>query len=150
MTMTMLALLKKPGEVAVRFDLPADDSAQLRAMQGAVGGYIETAIRAERFVVWCNEEGRLINLPANFLRPTDGEVIVGSVLITGPLVATRDGYVPSALEEADLPKIGALLAAWERGFPIGDVQLRDDQILRSVDGEIKIDRVGTVIAKGKV
>lgn len=54
-------LIKRPGEPA-SFIEPAND---LKALQHLVGGYIETVTIADRVVVICNEEGRLLGLPHN-------------------------------------------------------------------------------------
>lgn len=48
--------------------LPGGDSANLRALQGYVGGYIEALISADGEVTfWCNEEGKIHGLPVNQL-----------------------------------------------------------------------------------
>lgn len=108
----MLALIKEPGRSARRIHLADDDVAQTRDMQKHVDGYIEIAVRARDFVVWCNEEGKLRGMPLNFHRPTDGDGIVGTVVITGGLVSSRDGMIPTSLEDAVAVRVIALLDAW--------------------------------------
>ena len=134
----MLALVKAPGCPAQRIDLPEAARPQLEAMQAAVGGYVETAVRGRDFVVWCNEEGKLLGLPLNFHRPTDGDGIVGTVLITGKLVPSLDGYVPSPLDVTSIERIEKLLTSWaEAGELCGtkpehfDAPVDDDDAVRA-------------------
>ncbi len=53
----------------------------LDAFQEAVGGYIETVGLDANAVLVCNEEGKLIGLPAN--RQVGGDIIAGTFLIVG-------------------------------------------------------------------
>ena len=54
----------------------------LHEMQEIVGGYIEAfLITNDPIVCVCNEEGKLMNLPANFI--CNGDVIVGDVFFCG-------------------------------------------------------------------
>ena len=73
----MLAIIKQPGEPAKRINI--DNT--LKALQKAVGGYIETVTLFEDVTLICNEEGRLMELPYNmeFL----GIHFVGPVLAVG-------------------------------------------------------------------
>lgn len=149
----MLALIKAPGTPAQRFNLPEKSRPQLAAMQKAVGGYVEVALRGRGFVVWCNEEGKIAQpepLPINFVRPTDGDVIVGSVLITGELEPSIDGYVPTAIHEDDLPRVGSLLIAWSAGLLFRDLDLDDTKVIHAVEGSITVDGIGLVISPGMV
>lgn len=111
----MIALLKKPGERAQRVDLPDDEIKQLAAMQVAVGGYIEIAVRGRDFVVWCDEEGRLADppRPTNFHRPTDSAPIVGAVVVTGPMSEEVMG-----LPEMEIKRISDLLDLWATAGPL--------------------------------
>lgn len=53
----------------------------LEAFQKAVGGYIETLTLDTNAVLVCNEEGKLVGLPAN--RQVCGDTIAGTFLIVG-------------------------------------------------------------------
>lgn len=113
-TTTMLALIKAPGAPVQRIELPHAARPQIDAMRDAIGanGFPETAVRGRDFVVWCHDAGKMLGLPLNFHRPTDGDFIVGTVLITGPLVQGLDGYEPSALDESAVERIDRLLNMW--------------------------------------
>ena len=58
----ILVVIKEPGRPA-RVEPLFDNT--LESFQKAVGGYIETVTIAPDFVIICNEEGRLKNLPNN-------------------------------------------------------------------------------------
>lgn len=66
----------------------------LEAFQAAVGGYIEAVALSSGAVLVCNEEGKLIGLPAN--RQIGGDTIAGTFLIVGE----KDGDLCS-LSETD-------------------------------------------------
>lgn len=66
-----------PGQVPETVTMPNT----LEAFQEAVGGYIETVGLDANAVLVCNEEGKLIGLPAN--RRLDDDVIAGTFLIVG-------------------------------------------------------------------
>lgn len=66
----------------------------LEAFQTAVGGYIEAVGLDANATLVCNEEGKLISLPAN--RQVGGDTIAGTFLIVG----TEDGDFCS-LSDAD-------------------------------------------------
>jgi hypothetical protein len=53
---------------------------ELKPMQEIVGGYIETVGLGGNIILICNEEGLLMNLPAN--RKVAGNSIVGTFFIT--------------------------------------------------------------------
>lgn len=74
----MIVLKKEPGKEPV---LTAIENT-LTAFQEAVGGHIESVTMAEDFVVICNEEGRIRNLPYNctLLRAVD---FYGTILVVG-------------------------------------------------------------------
>lgn len=62
----MVVIIKRPGERAEEATIPNT----LKALQKAVGGYIETVtmepvMMASDIVVICNEEGRIRHLPYN-------------------------------------------------------------------------------------
>ena len=67
----------KPGNAPETITMPNT----LEAFQAAVGGYIETVELDANAVLVCNEEGKLIGLPAN--RQVGGDVIAGTFLIVG-------------------------------------------------------------------
>jgi hypothetical protein len=156
--MNMLALIKAPGAPAQRYDLPEAARPQLDAMQTVVGGYIETAVRGRDFTIWCNEEGKLLGLPLNFCRPTDGEGIVGTVLITGSLVGSMDGYVPSALDDGAVERIARLLTSWAEAGEFCDTEPEHfdprsererEEAERAASEELERDRVRKAIAKSR-
>lgn len=66
----------------------------LESFQAAVGGYIEAVGLDANAVLLCNEEGKVIGLPAN--RRLDDDVIAGTFLIVG----AEDGEFRS-LSDAD-------------------------------------------------
>lgn len=70
-------LRKEPGKPAALIEA----ANELSALQHLVGGYIETVTIADRLVVICNEEGRLLGLPHN-VTIWDYE-FVGPILIAG-------------------------------------------------------------------
>lgn len=87
-----------PGEVR---ELPQD----IRTLQGVVGGYIE-AVKTmwdddgnAQAILWCNEEGKLQNLPVNrratalwysLNRGPTGDTLCGTVIVSGPADANGD------------------------------------------------------------
>ena len=73
----MRVMRKRPGEPFEAVDIRNE----LKDLQEAVGGHIETYTFAEDACVICNEEGRLRGLPYNcrFL----GVDFVGTILIVG-------------------------------------------------------------------
>ena len=73
----MKVVLYRPGEPG---RLPEIENS-LEALQGAVGGYIETVTLTEDLTFVCNEEGRLMGLPFN--RKILGINFVGPVLAVG-------------------------------------------------------------------
>ena len=70
-------LVKEPGKEAELREMPNT----LKALQSAVGGYIETVTFAEDCTLVVNEEGKLKGLPMNFR--IFGDVIVGTALFVG-------------------------------------------------------------------
>lgn len=70
-------LVKEPGKEAELREIPNT----LKALQSAVGGYIETVTFAEDCTLIVNEEGKLQGLPVNFR--IFGDVIVGTALFAG-------------------------------------------------------------------
>ena len=67
----------EPGQTPKMIAMPNT----LEAFQAAVGGYIEVLRLDANALLVCNEEGKLIDLPAN--RQVDGDTIAGTFLIAG-------------------------------------------------------------------
>ena len=67
----------EPGKAPEEVTMPNT----LEAFQSAVGGYIETLELDSGAVLVCNEEGKLMGLPAN--RQVGGDAIAGTFLIAG-------------------------------------------------------------------
>lgn len=72
----MKAILKQPGQRPAVVELENT----LKALQRAVGGYIETVTIVSDACLICNEEGRLMGLEPN---PVMGISLVGPVLCVG-------------------------------------------------------------------
>lgn len=70
-------LVKEPGKEAELREMPNT----LKALQSAVGGYIETVTFEKDCTLIVNEEGKLQGLPVNFR--IFGDVIVGTALFAG-------------------------------------------------------------------
>ena len=70
-------LVKEPGKEAELREMPNT----LKALQSAVGGYIETVTFAEDCTLVVNEEGKLKGLPMNFR--IFGDVIAGTAVLAG-------------------------------------------------------------------
>ncbi len=66
-----------PGQAPETVTMPDT----LEAFQTAVGGYIEAVGLDANVVLVCNEEGKLMGLPAN--RELNGDIIAGTFLIAG-------------------------------------------------------------------
>ncbi len=92
------AIIKRPFEPVGRI---TEISNTLRALQDAVGGYIETVTIATDLVIICDEEGRIKGKAPNC--SIAGVDFVGTILAVG-----KDGE-----EFADVP---LTLEAWERMF----------------------------------
>ncbi len=58
------------------------EDASLARIQKAVGGWIEAAVEGPDWICYCNEDGRLKGMEANFRR-SDGHIIVGPVVFVG-------------------------------------------------------------------
>lgn len=68
--------VKKPGE-QVEF---VNTTGELKELQNIVGGYVETFPFKNGIRCWCNEEGKIHNLPPNFY--FCGDCIVGTVFFS--------------------------------------------------------------------
>ena len=73
----MRAIIKEPGKAPVEKEIQNT----LRALQEAVGGYIEPVMVEEDLVVICDEEGRLKGKPYNCW--FDGISFVGTIAVVG-------------------------------------------------------------------
>ncbi len=110
----MLALIKHPGSPTERCDIPEDGSTlQLRALQKAVGGYVEIAVRLRDAVVLCDDEGKIKadRKQTNFHRPTDRDEIIGTVVVCGT-EQSIDGEVWIGLTDEQADRIARLLDRW--------------------------------------
>jgi hypothetical protein len=70
-------IIKEPGKAPEIKTITND----LGTLQSIVGGYIETVTLASDFVIICNEDGKLWNLPYNF--DFGGQSFVGTVVFVG-------------------------------------------------------------------
>lgn len=92
----MYALKKEPGKKPEWVDIESD----LKPLQEAVGGYIET-VTFDDFIVICDEEGRLKGKERNCR--IEGISFVGTILIVGK---GRDDFL-------SLPERVAYWLEWE-------------------------------------
>lgn len=76
------AIIKRPDE---KYGHVTNISPTLRNLQNTVGGYIETVPITRNAVCIVNEEGKIWNLPKNFIlgTPPFHDVIVGTAIIVG-------------------------------------------------------------------
>ena len=82
----------------------------LAALQEGVGGWVQAIDLSETVVLWCNEEGKMINLPHNPYAQelwdeaygVKTDYIVGDVVITG---GTDNEGNTLGLSEADLAEV---------------------------------------------
>ena len=106
----MKVIIKKPCD---QFGEEATIPNTLKALQEAVGGYIETVTLPEHnLVLICNEEGRIRDMPYNFtLRRMRGVVTVQNAIFGTVVACGTDGD-----ELADIPidfnEWKALLCEW--------------------------------------
>ena len=83
----------------------------LKALQQAVGGYIEVVPLTEQLCVICNEESKLLGLPSVAAMPARSDVLCGPLVICR---TTPDGEFTDA-EEDDLYTVGEYLETYEGG-----------------------------------
>ena len=92
----MRAIKKEPGRRAQVVEIEND----LRTLQEAVGGYIETVTLPYGLCIICNEEGRLMGLPFNTIFA--GIPLVGTFLVVGTageeFCDVPEKYVPKVLQ----------------------------------------------------
>jgi hypothetical protein len=99
--MKLALQVKTTGEVE-RLDLAPDS---LATLQAGVGGYIEAIDLAKDLTLWCNEEGKIIELPHNpfaqfiwdMARGVHTDYIVGDIVLTGG--TDKDGETLGLSEE---------------------------------------------------
>jgi len=73
------AVICKPGvDRPEVIELPDNEEAAFKEMQKLVGGYLER-IRAGKYDIYCDEDGRAKRLPPN--RPVTGRLLVGTIVI---------------------------------------------------------------------
>ena len=96
----MRAMRKRPGEAWEPIELENE----LKPLQQAVGGYLESFTFADDACVLCDEEGRLKGKPYN--TTVCGVPFVGTVLIVG---VAGDGFADlTEQQEARLRAVGIL------------------------------------------
>lgn len=88
----MKVIMKQPSEKVGRI---IDIHNELEPLQRAVGGYIEM-VNLGRFIIICNEEGKLRGMTANFKCLSD--IICGPALVCG-IDGENFGDVPITLDE---------------------------------------------------
>ena len=81
MSKSEIGELYRAGSVSSQRVLPSNGRKfELKELQALVGGYIE-AVPNVHPIAYCNEEGRLLNLPFNELASqTFGQMLVGDVV----------------------------------------------------------------------
>jgi hypothetical protein len=91
----------------------------LRALQEAVGGYIETVTLDNGVVLICNEEGRLRDMPYNFtlrflhyFNPTDAVEVRPHQMIFGTVIACGAKEDQLADIPIDFNEWKSLLCEW--------------------------------------
>lgn len=83
------AIVLHPGGVVESIGF--DSATELSQLQAAVGGYVQAVNLNRNTTLWCNEDGRMLNLPTNAaatqlwqkLRPDTADTVRGSVVVTG-------------------------------------------------------------------
>ena len=71
----------------------------LETLQGMVGGYIECVDLSDSAVLICNEEGKLLNLPAN--RRLENDILCGRCFIAGQNIECEH-FLPLSKEDIEL------------------------------------------------
>jgi len=104
-TETLTVVWKRIGYAPMTITIPHTTE----ALQTLVGGYIECVQLNGEFDLWCNEEGRLLELHANIRLPGTG-VICGDVF-----VARHDGEGETlSLTEQEAKDVSKFLSLSER------------------------------------
>ena len=94
-------LFVEPGKTAYA----AEIENSLRAKQRAVGGMIEVVSNGDGTLIVCNEEGKLIGLPANRRIAGGADILVGNFFVIG-----EDGADFRSLTDEEVQKYSALFA----------------------------------------
>ena len=94
-------LFAEPGKTAYA----AEIENSLRAKQRAVGGMIEVVSNGDGTLIVCNEEGKLIGLPANRRIAGGADILVGNFFVIG-----EDGADFRSLTDEEVQKYSALFA----------------------------------------
>ena len=94
-------LFVEPGKTAYA----AEIENSLRAKQRAVGGMIEVVSNGDGTLIVCNEEGKLIGLPANRRIAGGADILVGNFFVVG-----EDGADFRSLTDEEVQKYSALFA----------------------------------------
>lgn len=100
---TIKVVLVKVNESPIVIEVEDD----LKALQVLVGGYIETILLADKMLIVCNEEGKIMNLPGN--RRVGNDIIAGDFFVTacgdeGELVSLSEAQSKSALSMFSKPE----------------------------------------------
>ena len=91
----------EPGKTAYA----AEIENSLRAKQRAVGGMIEAVSNGDGTLIVCNEEGKLIGLPANRRLAGGADILVGNFFVIG-----EDGADFRSLTDEEIQKYTARFA----------------------------------------
>jgi hypothetical protein len=106
----MKVIIKRPCD---QFGEEATIPNTLRALQEAVGGYIETVTLDNGVVLICNEEGKIRDMPYNF---TVRRMIHNFLPVSNPIFGTVIACGAEGDEFADIPidfnEWKALLCEW--------------------------------------
>lgn len=94
-------VLVEPGKTAYA----AEIENSLRAKQRAVGGMIEAVSNGDGTLIVCNEEGKLIGLPANRRLAGGADILVGNFFVIG-----EDGADFRSLTDEEIQKYTARFA----------------------------------------
>ena len=97
----MRIVFVEPGKAAYA----AEIENSLRAEQRAVGGMIEAVSNGDGTLIVCNEEGKLIGLPANRRLAGGADILVGNFFVIG-----EDGADFRSLTDEEIQKYTARFA----------------------------------------
>lgn len=109
----IFGIIKEPGKKARAFAIENE----LRAMQKAVDGYIETVPVTETVRLVCNEEGKQLGMEHNFFLDVDGMAVKFSAEpgpntvdeIVGPALFLQLDWERGEFESMDIDVMGELL-----------------------------------------
>lgn len=90
---TINVIIKEPGKLGYEKEIPNT----LEALQAEVGGYIEVVNINSRLVAIVNEEGRMMNLPANICG------LIGTIVFCS---AKDDEFASIYPEQSDMFRSG--------------------------------------------